>query len=158
MINLLEETVWNHNIVLLWRINKIASWLTLKSSEVKNFLSWWISRILKYFLVSSASCQACFPLAIWPMRGVHEIFLKIFFYSPELNGSIIFSMHMLSMTKKMNHFLRDYKVGEWVFPWFNIGPSSFLNRNCFWRRAGKFSSLWFCFCLWSACKIFRIQF
>ena len=27
-------------------INEIASWMTLESSEIKNFLSWWISTIL----------------------------------------------------------------------------------------------------------------
>ena len=57
VMNVLEETVRNNDIVLKRRINKIASWMTLKSSEVKNF-SWRISTILKYFLVSSSSCPA----------------------------------------------------------------------------------------------------
>ena len=46
-------------------------------------------------------------------------------------------------------------------PWINISPKSLTNRNCSWWGwwgAGKFSSLWFCFGLWSACKILRIQF
>ena len=42
------------------------------------------------------------------MRAIQEIFLKIFCNSPELNCSIIFSMHMLSMTKKMNQFLQKF--------------------------------------------------
>ena len=43
MINVLEEFVRNQRIVLQFRINGIASWITLKSSEIKNFLSWWIT-------------------------------------------------------------------------------------------------------------------
>ena len=35
-----------------------------------------------------------------PRRGMQEIFLEIFLNSPELNGSIFFSMHMLWMKKK----------------------------------------------------------
>ena len=52
------------------------------------------------------------------------------------------------MTKKIHYFLRYFKVGEWIFPWLNIAPSSFPNRNCSWGRAGRFSSLWFFFGLW----------
>ena len=33
MVNMLDEVARNHNIVLQWRINKIASWMSLKSSE-----------------------------------------------------------------------------------------------------------------------------
>ena len=88
------------------------------------------------------------------MRG---IFLKIFFDSPEKNCSIIFSMYLISMTKK-NQLRRYFIIVERIFPWFNIRPRSFPNRNCSWRTASKFSSLWFCFGLWSASKILRIQF
>ena len=42
--------------------------------------------------------------------------------------------------------------------WFNIGPNSFSNWYCSCGTARMFSSLWFCFGLWSACKILRIQF
>ena len=35
MVNMLEESTLNHNIVLQWRINKIASWMSLKSSEIQ---------------------------------------------------------------------------------------------------------------------------
>ena len=66
-------------------------------------------------------------------------------------------MHMLSMTKKMYQFLQYFIIGEWIFHWFNIGPSFLLNMNCSWRRADRFYSLWFCFWLWSACKILCIQ-
>ena len=43
-------------------------------------------------------------------------------------------------------------IGDWIFSWFNIGPSSFPNRNSSCGWAGRISSLWFCFSLWSACK------
>ena len=108
--------------------------MALESSEEKNY-SLRISRILVSFLVSSSSCHAFLPLALRPMRARQKIFLKIFFNSPEMNCSVIFSMHMLSMTKKMNQFLRYFMIGERIFLRFNIGPSSNLNRNCSWTRA-----------------------
>ena len=131
--------------------------MSLRSSEIHN-CSWRISTVLEYVLISSSSCQAYFPLTVRPMRRVWELILKVFFDSPEMNCSIFFSMHMLWMTKKIHHFLRYFKIGEWIFPWFNISPSPLPNRNYSWRRAGRSSSWWFCFGLWSACKIFRIQF
>ena len=45
-----------------------------------------------------------------------------------------------------------------MFSWLNIGPKSFSNRYRFCERIGRFSSLWSCFGLWSACKTTRIQF
>ena len=39
MVNILEESALNYNIVLQWRINKIASWMSLKSSENCLFLN-----------------------------------------------------------------------------------------------------------------------
>ena len=88
-----------------------------------------------FFLVSSSSsCQACFPLATGQMRAIQETFLKIFSNSPELNGSIFFSIHMLWMTKKTHHFLRYFIIGERIFPWFNISPSSLPNGNCSWEK------------------------
>ena len=43
--------------------------------------------------------------------------------------------------------LRNFKFGERIFPWFNDNPIPSFNGNDSWRRASKFSSLWFCFCL-----------
>ena len=88
--------------------------MTLKSSEVQD-CSWWISTILVSFLVSSSSCHAFLPPVVRPMRAIQEMFLKLSFNSPELNCSIIFSMYMFSMTKKMNQFLRHFKIGDWIF-------------------------------------------
>ena len=62
------------------------------------------------------------------------------------------------MTKKMNKFLRHWIIGGRIFSWFNIGPNSFTNMYSSCRRPSRFSSLWFRFGLWSACKITRIQF
>ena len=45
MINVLEDTVRYNDIVLWWRINKIASWMTWVSSEVQSW-SWRISEVL----------------------------------------------------------------------------------------------------------------
>ena len=75
VINVLEETVRNHDIVLQWRINKIASWMTLKSSEVQDY-SWWISTTLVSFLVSS-SCHAFLPLVVRPMMTMQRSSLTL---------------------------------------------------------------------------------
>ena len=39
----------------------LRPWMTLKSSDVKNLLSWRISTILKSFLVTSSSCHDALP-------------------------------------------------------------------------------------------------
>ena len=143
MVNMLEE------------VAKIASWMTLKSSEIHDY-SWIISTVLVSPFCSSSCCQACFPSIVRPMRNLWKLALKIF--SPEMNRSVFFSMHLLWMTKKERYFLRYLIFGERIFPWFNINPLPSLNGNDSWWIASKFSSLWFCFCLWSACKIFRTQF
>ena len=61
------------------------------------------------------------------------------------------------MTKKIDQFLRHWMIWERMFSWFNISPSSLHNRysSCGW--AGRISSLWFCFGLWSARKSTCIQ-
>ena len=51
-VNVLEESARNHNIVLQWRINKIASWMSLKSSDLNN--DSWIINAAFYF---SPCCQ-----------------------------------------------------------------------------------------------------
>ena len=43
--------------------------MTLKSSEIKNFLSWRISTILRSFLVASASCHSTLPFFIRPVES-----------------------------------------------------------------------------------------
>ena len=50
-----------------------ASWMTLKSSEIKNFLSWRVSTKLKTFLIASASSQFALPHFMRPMLRVLQI-------------------------------------------------------------------------------------
>ena len=109
------------------------------------------------YLVSSSSCHAFLPLFVRPMMTMQEICLMIVFDSPEFSRSIVFSMWS-SMTKNMNQFLWYFIIEDWIFSWFDIGPNSFPNRYSSCGRTGRFSSLWFRFGLWSACKITRIQF
>ena len=110
------------------------------------------------FLFPPPLAMGFLPLFVRPMMAIQEFFLKIVFDSPEFNRSIIFSMYLSSMTKKMNQILRYFIIGEWIFSWFNIGPNSFPNcySSCGW--AGRSTSLWFCFGLWSACKSTCIRF
>ena len=145
-------------------MNGIASWMTLKSSEVKNFLSWQISTTLKYFLVASASLHFALPHFIRPMLGVLKIVPKIIFQSPEFNRTIFFS-RLLTMTKKSQsfcHWVSEIRLSSWL----NVSPNSLTNRysSCSWASRGR--SSWFCFSLWSAwkskyirfqCKFFRLR-
>ena len=115
MVNILEKVARNHNIVLQWRINKIASWMSLKSSEINN-CSWIISTVLEYPFYSSSCCQTCIPSIVRPMNRLWELILKIFFNSLEMNRSVFFSMHLLWMTKKKRYFLRYLIFRERNFP------------------------------------------
>ena len=67
-------------------------------------------------------------------------------------------LHALSLSDEEDDFLRNLVLTEEMFPWFNIDPLTFFNGNDSRWRATRFSSLWFCFCLRSACKIFCTQF
>ena len=77
----------------------------------------------------SSCCQTCFPSIVRPMNRLCELILKIFFHSPEMNRSTLFSMYLLRMTKKMNYFLRYLIFRERIFPWFNIDPCPSFNVN-----------------------------
>ena len=155
MVNMIEESNLNYNIVLQWRINKIASWMCLKSSEIK-YCSWNISAVLIFPFCSSCCCQACFPSIIRPMRNLWRMDSEDFL-SPEMNRSIIFSMYLLRMTKKMYYFLRNFIRRERRISWFNINPIPCVHRNDTWWISSRFLSLWFCFSLWSGCKILHLQ-
>ena len=88
------------------------------------------------------------------MRNLWELTLKMFFNSPEMNRSRHLFVVLLRMSKKMDYFLSEtsYAERERVIPWFNMSPIPFIHRNDAWWIISKFSSLRFCFCLWSACK------
>ena len=45
VVDVMEYSALNHHIVLQWKINKIASWMSLKSSVINNY-SWIISAVL----------------------------------------------------------------------------------------------------------------
>ena len=70
--------------------------------------------------------------------------MKRIFYSPEFNRSIIVP-RLISISKKIDQFLRHWIIGERIFLWFNISPSSLPKTygSCGW--AGRIASLWFCF-------------
>ena len=131
----------------------------------------WPWRARKYKIAPDESGQYWYlflfppPLAmlffhfVRPMMKVQEMFQKIIFYSPELIRSIIFS-RKTSMTKKTNQVLWCFIIGDWIFSWFNIDPTSFTSKygSCGWAvKAVKIWFLWFSLCLWSACKITCIQ-
>ena len=131
--------------------------MSLKSLEIKKNYSWVITAILKSHFCSFSCCQACFPTLIRQIRSLWNLNLEVFFNSPEMNCSILFSMYLLRMTKKMNYFPRNFVRRVRMFPWVNINPIPVVHRNGSRWRVNKFLFLWFRFCLWSACKIFRIR-
>ena len=54
MVSMMEESGLNHHSVLQWMINKIASWMSLKGSEINDH-SWIVSTILE----SPFCCSSC---------------------------------------------------------------------------------------------------
>ena len=145
MVFILEESARNHNIVLQKgsiRLRPECPWRARKNDS-----SWIISAVLKSSFCSSSCCKEYFPSIVSPMNRLRELVLKVFFYSPEMNRSILFSMYLLRMTKKMNQFLQNFVCRERIFPWFNINPIPSDRRNISWWRLSRFFSLWFCFCL-----------
>ena len=107
--------------------------MSLKSSEIKNF-SWSISTVLESLLnLLLSPAKHTFHLPSDPWREcVCELVLKIFLHSPEMNRSVFFSMHLLSVTEKIRYFLRYLVFGERIFPWFN--PILFFQWKRFWWR------------------------
>ena len=112
-------------LMIEWRLNSHPKWflywknplgittLSCKKSSIrfrpecpwrdrKNDYSWIISAVLKSSFCSSSCCKAYFPSIVRPKNRFCELVLKVFFYSPEMNRSILFSMYLLGMTKKMN--------------------------------------------------------
>ena len=67
--------------------------MSLKSSEINNY-SWTVSAVLLS------------PFAP-PLRNLWKLTLKMFLNSPEMNCSIMFSLYLLRMSKKMGYFLRN---------------------------------------------------
>ena len=82
---------------------------------------------------------------------------NIFFHSPQLDRSVIFSLYFLRMSKKMDYYLQIFVRRERVIPWFNINPIPCFHRNDARWITSKFSSLRFRLCFLSACKILHLQ-
>ena len=87
-------------------VNESTSWVSLKSSEVNN-CSWKIRALLISYFWSSSCCQTCFPTIIRPILVFWKLVPKIKLDSPELNCSVIFSLYFLTVSKKIDDFLRD---------------------------------------------------
>ena len=135
MISMLEESARNHIIILQWRIK------SLKSSE--------------WMIIPESSVQYWNLLFAPPTAAAKHAFHRLSDQGIDCgNGFWRFSFNLQKWTATF--FETSYAERE-KFPWFNIDPIPSFNGNDSWWRASKFSSLWFCFCLWSACKISRIQ-
>ena len=134
------------------RINGIASWMTLKSSEIKEFLV-----LTSQYNIEIFSC--CLRL----------LALMLFHISSDQCWEFSKSFRRLSLNLQ-NSIAPSSSRGFWPWrrrvvslfatgeceiglsSWFNISPYSFTNRysSCGWASRGR--SSWFCFSLWSACK------
>ena len=62
------------------------------------------------------------------------------------------------MTKKTTQLFWHWVSDGRIILWFNIGPSSFSHGYSCCGWAGRNTSLWFCFSLWSARKSKYIRF
>ena len=130
----------------------VASWMTLKSSEVKNFLSWRVSTILKSFHVASAS-HLSLPYIIRPTLRVLKFVPTIIFQSPEFRSRHLLLEVVVHNEKSMQSYC------HWIEFLVHFQSISFTNRYSFCRWASSGRSSRFCFGLWSACKSkhFRIR-
>ena len=133
------------SIVLQWRINGIASWMTLKS--------WRVSAVLKYFLVASASCHLAQPTSSDQHWEHSNLFWRSSF---SLQDSIAPSSSRGSSPCRRRVFVSLIELSSW----FNINPFSFKNWYSPWRwtSSGRSSRLCF-FSLASSCKrkYFRLR-
>ena len=153
MTIVLEEIVRNYHIVLQSRINGIAFRMTLKSSEIKNFLSWRVSTILTSCLVASASCHLALPHIIRPTLRVLKLCAE-----DHLSVSRIRSPHLL-----VEVILRAEEVFSLLatgYAWSNWAPgTTSINVLSRIRKVLEDEQVQFCFSLWSACicKYFRLR-
>ena len=98
------------------------------------------------------------PLLIRPMFGLHNIVPKI--HTPSI--SRVQSLHHLLEVD--DHDEEEYSVvlilvSDWrIIFWLNISPLFLSNWYSFCKWAGRSTSLWFCFSLWSARKSKYIRF
>ena len=115
--------------------------MSLKSSEVKNFLSSWINKILKAFLVSSVFCHCTLPLFIRSMLRLLKFVSKTIFLSPEFSRSIFFSWK-LTMTKKSSQSFWHWESESRTSSWLNIRPKSLTDRysSCSWQIRSSIGS------------------
>ena len=95
--------------------------MTLKSSKIKNFLSWRISTILKSFIVASASCHLPLPHIIKPILRVLESVLKIKSFS--LQNSIL--IEVILCRRRVCSFCHWVSLIK-LSTWFNI--NRFLSK------------------------------
>ena len=127
--------------------------MTLKGSEIKNFLSWRVSTILKSFLVTSASSHFTLPHFIKPTLRVHKIVPKITFLISRIRSQYLLLEVIVHAEEECLAF---WPLG--VLDRISIHVLSRIGTvPC--RRASCGRSSRFCFSLSSACvsKYFRLQ-
>ena len=113
-----------------------------------------ISAVLISPFCSSSCCQACFPTIVRATRNFGNwlwrcslIFQK--WTAPSSSRCTFWECRRRWITSLET----SYAERERVILWFSVNRIPFFHR---WMTS-KFSSLWFCFCLWSACKILHLQ-
>ena len=145
MVNVREYSSSNQHIVLLCRINEAAKRMSLKSTEVEN-----CSRIIRATLISSfrssSNSQTSFPSD----HQTNSVFVNDDFtddiFLPNSIAPSSSRCNVLTVPKKIDHFLREIVRGKILFRWLNVNPSSFMQ----WYGCccpNEHSRLRFCFCL-----------
>ena len=158
VVNMMEESALNYHVVLQWRIIKVTSWMSLKSSEINNY-SWNISAVLISPFSSSSCCQACFPTIVRPIKYLWKLTLKIFLFFSRIELLRLLLVVLFEsveedglLSSKSRTQKRERRIS-----WFNIIPLSFIQRNDARWIINRLTSLWFCFCLWSGCNNLHLQ-
>ena len=130
--------------------------MLLKSSEINDY-SWIINALLESPFCSRSCCQTCFPSIVRPMNGLCEWILKNFLICSR-NEPLHLFLVVLSVSDEEDELLSSkLRTQRENVSLVQYRSNSFSQWNDSRWRASKFSSLWFCFCLWSTHKIFRIQ-
>ena len=154
---MLEEIARNYNIVLQWRINKIASWMSLMSSE-KTFVPETSVQYWNLLFSSPPAAKQAYHRASdqwihcgnWPWRFAFNLQK---WTAPSSSRCTYCEWQRRNVTV----FDTSKSEKEYYFP----GSKSIqflLPLETILVDELEESSLWFCFGLWSACKILCIHF
>ena len=152
MVNMMEESALNYNIVLQWRINKVYVLKVLEELGDKQLLlKHQCSTDVSFSLLPPAAKHAFHRLS--DQWGICRNWLwRCSLISPELNRSILFSLYLLRMNEEDGLLSSKSRAQREKSDFLVHFQSTFFHRNDARWIINRFSPLRFCFCFWSGCK------